>query len=276
MQSALLFSKIDTIKNCLEAEVAEYIGTKQTITFESFENANLFAFDWFDIKLSPKIMHKILVYINKEHLFIFFDDDAFLPYVSKYLEKGYSNEKALYMIFVHLFQDDINYLENIETEITDIEDFAISNSKQDYLNKIIFYRKELLSLKRYYEQWDMILDNLCANDNGLLTPDGERYMGIISGRVHRFINYVLNLRDYLTQLREAYQAQIDIEQNQIMKVFTVITAIFLPLTLIVGWYGMNFYIPELKWKYGYLYVTALSLLVCIGLFIYFKKKKWFK
>lgn len=131
-------------------------------------------------------------------------------------------------------------------------------------------------MKRYYEQFELILDNLCANDNQILSPDGKRYMGIISGRVHRYLNYVLNLRDYVTQMREAYQAQIDIEQNQIMKVFTVITAIFLPLTLIVGWYGMNFRsIPELTWRYGYLYVIALSLLVCLGLFLYFKKKKWF-
>ena len=70
------------------------------------------------------------------------------------------------------------------------------------------------------------------------------------------------LREYSTQLREVYQAQIDIRQNKIMKILTVVTTIFLPLTLIVGWYDMNFkYMPELSWKYGYLAVILLSAVI---------------
>jgi magnesium transporter len=61
-----------------------------------------------------------------------------------------------------------------------------------------------------------------------------------------------------------------------MKVFTVITTIFMPLTLIVGWYGMNFkYMPELNWKYGYLTVIIASILVVSGCIFFFKKKKLF-
>ena len=86
----------------------------------------------------------------------------------------------------------------------------------------------------------------------------------------------MNLRDYVTQMREAYQAQVDIEQNQLMKFFTVITSLFLPLTLLVGWYGMNFSnMPELTWKYGYASIIVLSILICIGMIAWFKKKKWF-
>lgn len=84
------------------------------------------------------------------------------------------------------------------------------------------------------------------------------------------------LRESAEQAREAYQAQIDIEQNNVMKIFTVLTAIFLPLTLLVGWYGMNFqYMPELGWKYGYVYVIGLSVVTCVICFVLFKKKKWF-
>lgn len=276
MQKVLLFNQIDTITDLLESKVAEYIRTKQTFTFERFENSVIFAVEWKAINTPSKRPEKVLFYLDSEDLFIFCESKDCMQDISSLFREAFSNEKALYMFFVNLFQDDINYLGNLEIKITDVEDSAIINTKQDYISKIIYYRKELLSLKRYYEQFELILDNLCANDNQILSPDGERYMWIISGRVHRYLNYVLNLRDYVTQMREAYQAQIDIEQNQIMKVFTVIIAIFLPLTLIVGWYGMNFRnIPELTWRYGYLYVIALSLLVCLGLFLYFKKKKWF-
>ncbi len=276
MQQVLLFSKIDTIADFLEPKVIDYINTKQTFAFESFEKSNLFAFEWHNINIFSSKIEKVLVYMDKEDLFIFCENEPCLKNLEILLPKGFSNEKALYQFFVNLFHDDIKFLENFETKITDIEDSTLKNSKQNYLNKIIYYRKELLSLKRYYEQLDIILDNLCANDNQILSSEGERYMSIISGRVHRYHSYVLNLRDYMTQMREAYQAQIDIEQNQFMKVFTVITAIFLPLTLIVGWYGMNFkYMPELYWKYGYIFVIVLSVLVCVGMLWYFKKKKWF-
>lgn len=81
--------------------------------------------------------------------------------------------------------------------------------------------------------------------------------------------------DNVTQIREAYDAQVDISLNKIMKVFTVITVVFAPLTVIVGWYGMNFDImPELRWRYGYLYVLGLSLLSIITCLIFFKRKKW--
>ena len=87
------------------------------------------------------------------------------------------------------------------------------------------YRKELLRLKRYYEQLDSALDNLTANANGLLSEEAVRRLTILANRTERFRNSVLNLRDYVTQMREAYQAQIDIEQNKLMKVFTVITSL---------------------------------------------------
>lgn len=83
------------------------------------------------------------------------------------------------------------------------------------------------------------------------------------------------LQEYSVHVREAYHAQLEYDLNRIMKVFTVVTTIFLPLTLIVGWYGMNFTtIPEITWKYGYLYVILLSIIVAIICIIFFRKKKF--
>ena len=130
-------------------------------------------------------------------------------------------------------------------------------------------------MKRYYDQLDMILDQICENENRVLDADSARFFSALARRVERLAESVVHLRECVTQVREAYQAQIDIEQNQIMKIFTVITAIFLPLTLIVGWYGMNFHMPEYTWDFGYLYVILLSIAVCSACFFWFRKKKWF-
>ena len=76
------------------------------------------------------------------------------------------------------------------------------------------------------------------------------------------------------QLRELYQSEQGARQNRTMEILTVVTTIFLPLTLLTGWYGMNFVnMPELTWKYGYIAVIAVAAAMVIAEIIYFKKKK---
>ena len=122
----------------------------------------------------------------------------------------------------------------------------------------------------------MICDGLIDNENGLISEDGLVHFNILHNRVDRCHAAVLNLQDHVTQMREAYQAQIDIEQNELMKIFTLITALFLPLTLMVGWYGMNFtHMPELGSSWGYPVFIIVSGTVSVALLLYFKKKRWF-
>ena len=75
--------------------------------------------------------------------------------------------------------------------------------------------------------------------------------------------------------RDLYNAQLEVRQNRTMTLLTVITTIFMPLTLIAGWYGMNFrYMPEQEWHYGYLIVFVVSILIVVFCLICFRKKKW--
>ena len=167
-------------------------------------------------------------------------------------------------------------IDEFEEMITNAEDHALQEKRKDYLNQIIKFRKQLLHLKHYYNQLQVIFDGLLENENRFFDEETLRRLNIIHNRIDRLQLSVTNLRDYVTQMREAYQAQIDIEQNNIMKLFTLITAIFLPLTLMVGWYGMNFkYMYELDSIYGYPVFIVVSFIVCVLLILYFKKKRWF-
>ena len=94
-------------------------------------------------------------------------------------------------------------------------------------------------------------------------------------RLDRYLGAVRNLQEVVSQLREAYQSQLSIQQNELMKLFTLVTAVFLPLTLLTGWYGMNFaHIPELTWRYGYPAAIVVSAVIVVLLLWRFKKKHW--
>lgn len=280
MQEIFPFRRIAEAKPYLDVRLLDYLNEGQIETFESFENFNIIAFDWYEVGGKSRERPQIMIYQDREDLFFFCEDERAEKKVRE-IVKGESkaavleNGQLLYRFFLRLLKGDMNHLDELENRITDTEDMMLAGAKKKYLGSIVAFRKELLRLKRYYEQLDSIFDELSANDNGLLPEECVRRFVILGSRAERYRLSVQNLRENVTQMREAYQAQIDIQQNELMKVFTVVTVIFLPLTLIVGWYGMNFdNMFELHWKYGYAAVAALCAAVVLWLILLFRRKKW--
>lgn len=185
------------------------------------------------------------------------------------------HEHVLYLFFNLLTEKDSPYLQDIEEEISTLEDDVARSANIDYSAKISVHRKNLLRWKRYYESLFDILTDLEENQNSFLSVEQVKYFRILTNRADRLSRAVLNLRDYVTQVREAHQAQMDISLNQTMRLFTVLTAIFAPLTLIVGWYGMNLTMPEFTVPYAYPVVILLCVAVAGWCIYYFKKHKWF-
>jgi len=184
-------------------------------------------------------------------------------------------ERIVQLFFDELTMEDTKLIDSIEDQVSQLEERLITTKTGEYSGEIIALRKKLLAYKRYYDQLTTISAAIEENDNGLFTEKEVRYFRILTNRAERLLNSIDNIQDYISQIREAYQTQIDINQNSIMKLFTVITAIFLPLTLIVGWYGMNFDMPEYGTPLGYPGVIVASAIVAIGSFLYFKKNRWF-
>ncbi len=279
MQKVLLASQFAEVRENLDEKVLYYLREGQIETFESFEHFNIIAFDWYDISSDSVDTPQMIIYQDAEDLFFFCENQRIRERAAEIADMELKdapleNQQLLYRFFVRLLKGDTAHLDALEAEITDVEDEMLVGVKKHYLKKIVSFRKELLRLKRYYEQLDSIFDELIANDNCLLAADSVRRFTILDARAERYAEDVLNLREYVTQMREAYQAQIDIQQNELMKVFTVVTAIFLPLTLLVGWYGMNFKMPELRWTYGYPVMIGVSVALVVWLLFVFKKKKW--
>ena len=137
-------------------------------------------------------------------------------------------------------------------------------------------RKETMALFRYYSQLDDVACELCENENGFFSADETARLRLFEERVTRLRENAQLLCEYCRQIQSSLQAEIDLRQNRVMQILTIVTTIFLPLTLLTGWYGMNFAnMPELSWKYGYLMVGMISVaVVAIGLWVCKKKKFW--
>lgn len=186
-----------------------------------------------------------------------------------------SLERLIYGFLERFLTNNFIILEEIEDSISSFEDSIDENRfPRDFYHQITKTRKRLLLLGNYYEQLISIGDELMDNSIGLFEEDKLRYFKLFTDRVTRLSNNVRKLEDYSIHVRDSYHSQMDYNLNSIMKLFTVVTTIFLPLTLIVGWYGMNFNMPEFGWKYGYLGVIILSVSVIIICILYFKKKKF--
>lgn len=155
-------------------------------------------------------------------------------------------------------------------------------SKKIYMNRelsglkfnerVLEQAEELLTLREYYDELMDLGKELEENENGFFQKKQLKYFGTISDRADRLMGRAGQLLEYAKQVQDAYQAQVDAKQNKNMEFLTVISTIFFPLTLITGWFGMNFkHMPELE--NGYPGVILLSLVVIIGCILFFKKKK---
>ncbi len=236
----------------------------------------LIVFHYCDVQNIARHSVRVSIFCSDEELIYASDSEKLLSH-ARAIEDNGSYFEQLGAFFLRLTADDIYSLGDYENRITDMEDQMLTSAfvRKASTRSIIALRRELLKMKRYCEQLGFIASELAENRDNLFLPEAKKRFDYFQRRMERTLLSMTGLREFVTQVREAYQAQIDIEQNNTMRLFTVITAIFLPLTLIVGWYGMNLKMPEFGWEHGYLFVIGLSIVSLIICILIFKRKKWF-
>ncbi|WP_034450618.1 magnesium transporter CorA family protein [Butyrivibrio sp. AE2032] len=186
-----------------------------------------------------------------------------------------SLERFLYDFLDQIVRDDLRLMEKYEDELDSMEKQIIEGDENLPSGRLNDIRNDIRYLRIHYEQLIDLAQELEENENGFFKLENLRYFRLFINRAERLHEESLSLRDYTMQLRDLYKAHLDIKQNRIMTVLTVVTTIFMPLTLIVGWYGMNFvYMPELKWEWSYPVVIIASVVIVIASLLFFKKKKW--
>ena len=186
-----------------------------------------------------------------------------------------SLERFLYDFLDHIIKDDLRLMEKYELELNTMEQAIMSGEESFPSGRLNEIRNDIRDLRIHYEQLIDLGQELEENENNFFKQENLRYFKLFLNRMARLHDNSTSLKDYTMQIRDLYKAHLDIKQNRIMTILTVVTTIFMPLTLIAGWYGMNFrYMPELEWRWSYPVVIIISVVIALGSLLFFKKKKW--
>ncbi|MGT2932920.1 magnesium transporter CorA family protein [Streptococcus catagoni] len=219
-------------------------------------------------------------FVLDERAIIFIDEHDYVQDQIKKIQKTKkwkypSLERFIYDFLENIIKEDLVLLEKIDRDINLIEENIISASNQNHNYDLILFRRKLTKLNVHYSQLIDLSQEFYENENDFFAEEQLRFFHLFASRVSRLQSMVLTLRETIVQIRDLSNAQLEMKQNKIMAVLTVITASCMPLTILVGWYGMNFkYMPELSSPWGYPLIIIVAILLFTSSILYFKSKKW--
>lgn len=196
------------------------------------------------------------------------------------------NEASDYLVYALLdviIDSAFPVLEHFGEKIEDIETEVLTHPTRKTLNDIHSVRRELLLLRRMLWPQREVVNFLMGSGNALVRREIEIYLRDCADHTIQIMELTESYRDMAASLLDVYLSSVSNRLNDIMRTLTVIATIFMPLTFIVGIYGMNFgsasnspwAMPELRWDYGYPAVWLVMLVVAGGMLYYFKRKKWY-
>jgi magnesium transporter len=190
-------------------------------------------------------------------------------------EEVNSPDRFLYHIVDLVIDNYFSVGDRIEVKIEKLEEDILMNTKKTHLNEIIGLRSEILWLKKVLVPQKDLVATLHKRDLKLIHDQLQKYFGDIYENAVKITETFDTYRDLMANLREAYQSSLASRANEIMRVFTALTTIFMPLTFITGLYGMNFdKLPGRDLPGGEYIVMGGMLALGTGMLWYFRKKEW--
>lgn len=228
-----------------------------------------------------------------EHICIYFKDNIVLSFQEPHFDqfeaiktrinqkKGKICEKdADYLVYALIDYCIDSYfvtLKYIDDQLNDLQELVDLAQKQDILKDIHQLKRQLSVLRRHFWYTRDIILSLKKEEHPLIDSATEKYINDLYDHIQHVIDISESFRDDLNDLTERHLAAINLRSNEIMKFLTILSALFLPLSFLAGFYGMNFkYMPELEFKYAYPILAGTMLIIAVVLLLLFRKKGWFK
>jgi magnesium transporter len=166
-------------------------------------------------------------------------------------------------------------VEKLGERIELLEEELISDPDTKTLHEIHYLKREMIFLRKAVWPLRELINMLMRGESPLIHESMKIYFRDVYDHTIQVIDTVETLRDMVTGMLDIYLSSVSNRLNAVMKVLTIIATIFIPLTFIVGVYGMNFrYMPELEWRYGYPLIWFIMIAIGVTMLIFFKKRNW--
>jgi len=166
-------------------------------------------------------------------------------------------------------------LEKLGEKIDGLEERLIAEPRRELLHEIHALKREMIDLRKSVWPLREVVSGLERLESPLIKKTTGVFLRDVYDHAIQVIDTVESFREILTSMIETYLSSVSNRMNEVMKVLTIIATIFIPITFLVGVYGMNFeFMPEIKWRWGYALVWAIILAAVGGMLAYFRKKKW--
>ena len=166
-------------------------------------------------------------------------------------------------------------LELLDNQIEKLEDNILKNPKPEYAHEIHQLKREVIYIRKQIWPLREMISNLQRCESSLIKKDTLIYLEDIHDHAVQVVDTIESFRDILGGLHDIHLSNVSNKLNEAIKVLTVISTIFMPLTFLVGVYGMNFrHMPELEWRYSYPILWIIIIILAGGMYRFFKNKNW--
>lgn len=256
--------------------------TGQRPKMEEFDTYNYFVLRMFSYQNEKINTEQVSIIMGESYIITFQEKpgDVFDPIRKRIRAKKYrintlASDFLAYSLIDIIIDNYFVILENLGEQVEHLEDVLLLDPSKKALHEIHSLKRKVLHLRRAVWPLRELITNFERSESELIESSTHHYIRDIYDHVIQIIDTVETYRDSLSSMLDIYLSSVSNRMNEIMKVLTIISTIFIPLTFITGLYGMNFkYMPELSLKWGYPAVISIMLFTVTGLIIYFKRKKW--
>ncbi len=263
----------------------DILNTHHLPKAEDYGKQLFFTMKALELKQSDQtIDKKQLSYVLGENYLITFQEtksNIFDPIIERIKHKkgrvrGMKNDYLFYALLDVTVDSYFVLIEYLDDQSEAIEEELLNNPTRAVVKKIQQKRKEHLSLKKSIYPLQDEIRKVFHLEEDLIHKATHIYFQDVIDHLQQIVQSLESFREIVSNLLELYLANNDIQMNDVMKRLTVVSTIFIPLTFIVGLYGMNFKdIPELNWTHGYVYVWVIMIAITVFVTAYLKKRKWF-
>lgn len=190
--------------------------------------------------------------------------------------RGLKSDYLMYALIDAVVDNYYSIIKTLGNKIEDLETELFEGHARENVNiEVQQLKREILKVRRAIFPLREIISRITKDDHPLIYKRTITYFRDIYDHLIQVSENIDIYREMIWSLMDIYMTTISNKMNEVMKVLTIISSIFIPLSFLAGLYGMNFeYIPELKYRYGYFVLIGAMFVIFIGLLFYFKKRKW--